>query len=176
MGSLGLLSGLSWALSRLSWALLGSLGAFLGSLGVFSGLSWAFLGSLGGGLGFLSRPGARVQAPYDRGLAECPGIPWAFIYIYEILAPIQGREAEANGARPGPGAKPGHSINAKAAKLVEDYFDIFMETVSFVPASEGPRRLPRGYLGLFGDVLSLVGAILETRACKIAPASWDCAS
>ena len=43
-------------------------------------------------------------------------------------------------------------------------------------ASEGPRRLPRGYLGLFGDVLSLLGAILETRAFKIAPASWDCAS
>ena len=42
-------------------------------------------------------------------------------------------------------------------------------------ASEDPRRLPRGYLGLFGDVLSHLGAILETRAFKIAPASWDCA-
>ena len=40
-------------------------------------------------------------------------------------------------------------------------------------ASEGPRRLPRSYLGLFGDVLSHLGAILETRAFKIAPASWD---
>ena len=40
-------------------------------------------------------------------------------------------------------------------------------------ASEDPRRLPRGYLGLFGDVLSHLGAILETRAFKIAPAGWD---
>jgi len=42
-------------------------------------------------------------------------------------------------------------------------------------ASEGPRRLPRGYLELFGDVLTLLGGILETRAFKIALASWDCA-
>ena len=40
-------------------------------------------------------------------------------------------------------------------------------------ASEGPRRLPRGYLELFGDVLTLLGGILETRGFKIAPASWD---
>jgi hypothetical protein len=39
--------------------------------------------------------------------------------------------------------------------------------------SEGPRRLPRGYLELFGDVLTLLGGILETRAFKIAPACWD---
>ena len=42
-------------------------------------------------------------------------------------------------------------------------------------ASEGPRRLPRGYLELFGDVLTLLGGILETRAFKIAPASCACA-
>ena len=42
-------------------------------------------------------------------------------------------------------------------------------------ASKDPRRLPRGYLGLLGAILSHLGAILETRAFKIAPASWDCA-
>ena len=40
-------------------------------------------------------------------------------------------------------------------------------------ASEGPRELPRGYLGVFGDALSL---LLETRAFKIAPASCPLAS
>jgi predicted cobalt transporter CbtA len=40
-------------------------------------------------------------------------------------------------------------------------------------ASEGPRELPRGYLGVFGDALSL---LLETRAFKIAPASCALAS
>jgi hypothetical protein len=40
---------------------------------------------------------------------------------------------------------------------------------------EGSRRLPRRYLGLLGTILSHLGAILETRAFKIAPASWDCA-
>ena len=41
-------------------------------------------------------------------------------------------------------------------------------------ASEGPRRLPRGYLGPLGDVLSHLRAILGTRAFKIAPAGWGC--
>ena len=40
-------------------------------------------------------------------------------------------------------------------------------------ASEDPRRVPRGYLGLLGAILSHLGAILETRAFKIAPAGWD---
>ena len=30
-------------------------------------------------------------------------------------------------------------------------------------ASEGPRRLPRGYLGLLEAILSLGGSIFETR-------------
>ena len=41
-------------------------------------------------------------------------------------------------------------------------------------ASEDPGRVPRGYVRLFGGGLSHLGAILETRAFKIAPASWDC--
>ena len=39
-------------------------------------------------------------------------------------------------------------------------------------ATEDPRRLPRGYLGLLGDILSHLGAILETRAFKIAPSRF----
>ena len=42
-------------------------------------------------------------------------------------------------------------------------------------ASKDPKRLPRGYLGLLEDILKHLGAILETRAFKMAPASWDCA-
>ena len=38
--------------------------------------------------------------------------------------------------------------------------------------SEDPRRLPRGYLGLLWDILSHLGAILETRAFKIAPVGF----
>ena len=40
-------------------------------------------------------------------------------------------------------------------------------------ASKDPKRLPRGYLGLLEAILSHLGAILKTRAFKIAPASWD---
>ena len=39
-------------------------------------------------------------------------------------------------------------------------------------ASEGPRRLPRGYLGLFGDVLSLLGAILGYVGVILGP-PWE---
>ena len=38
-------------------------------------------------------------------------------------------------------------------------------------ASKDPKRLPRGYLGLLEAILKHLGAILETRAFKIAPAS-----
>ena len=43
-------------------------------------------------------------------------------------------------------------------------------------AFKNPKRLPRGYLGLLEAILKHLGAILETRAFKIAPASWDPAS
>ena len=38
-------------------------------------------------------------------------------------------------------------------------------------ASKDPKRLPRGYLGLLEAIMGHLGAILKTRAFKIAPAS-----
>jgi len=53
------------------------------------------------------------------------------------------------------------------------FFKVFGGPRPSKTASEDPRRVPRGYLGLLGAILSHLGAILETRAFKIAPASWD---
>ena len=39
-------------------------------------------------------------------------------------------------------------------------------------ASKDPRRLPRGYLGLLGAILTHLGTILKTRAFKRAPAGF----
>ena len=84
------------------------------------------------------------------------------------------------GAKMGPIGPPRASKYRKPAftKTFKNhwFFKVFGVPRPSKAASEGPRRLPRSYLGLFGDVLSLLGAILETRAFKIAPASWDCAS
>ena len=55
---------------------------------------------------------------------------------------------------------------------LEGLFKVFEVPRPSKKASEGARRLSRGYLRLFGDVLSHLGAILETRAFLIAP---DCA-
>jgi hypothetical protein len=43
-------------------------------------------------------------------------------------------------------------------------------------ASKDLKRLPRGYLGLLEAIMGHLGAILNTRAFKIAPASCACAS
>ena len=40
-------------------------------------------------------------------------------------------------------------------------------------SSEDSRRLPRGYLGLLGAILSHLGTILAIRVFKIASAGWD---
>ena len=55
------------------------------------------------------------------------------------------------------------------------FFNVFGGPRPSKTASEDPRRLPRGYLGLLGAILSHLGAILKTRACKIAPAGFACA-
>ena len=55
------------------------------------------------------------------------------------------------------------------------FFKVFGGPRPSKTASKDPKRLPRGYLGLLEAILSHLGAILKTRAFKIAPASWDCA-
>ena len=64
---------------------------------------------------------------------------------------------------------------SRASKYRKPAFAKTLKTLLFFEGFwvSDPRRLPRSYLGLFGDVLSHLGAILETRAFKIAPASWD---
>ena len=52
------------------------------------------------------------------------------------------------------------------------FFKVFGGPRPSKTASEDPRRLPRGYLGFLGAILSHLGAILETRAFKIAPARF----
>ena len=54
------------------------------------------------------------------------------------------------------------------------FFNVFGGPRTSKTASEDPRRLPRGYLGLLGAILSHLGAILKTRAIKIAPAKNRC--
>ena len=54
-------------------------------------------------------------------------------------------------------------------------FQFFGDPRPSKKASEDPRRLARGYLGLLGAIWSHLGAILETGAFKIALAGWDCA-
>ena len=56
------------------------------------------------------------------------------------------------------------------------FFEVFVGPRPSKTASKDPERLPRGYLGLLEAILKHLGAILETRAFKIAPASWDRAS
>ena len=53
------------------------------------------------------------------------------------------------------------------------FFKVFGGPRPSKTASKDPKRLPRGYLGLLEAILSHLGAILKTRAFKIAPASWD---
>ena len=54
-------------------------------------------------------------------------------------------------------------------------FEVQCPPRQFLKTSEDPRRLPRGYFELFGNILSHLGAILDTRAFKIAPAGFACA-
>ena len=54
------------------------------------------------------------------------------------------------------------------------FFKVFGGPRPSKTASKDPKRLPRGYLGLLEAILIHLGAILKTRAFKIAPASWDC--
>ena len=63
------------------------------------------------------------------------------------------------------------TYNCKNLKKPFVFFKVFGVPRPSKTASKDPRRLPRGYLGLFRDVLSHLGAILEIRAFKIAPAS-----
>ena len=51
------------------------------------------------------------------------------------------------------------------------FFQVFGGPRPSKTAYKDPKRLPRGYLGLLEAILSHLGAILETRAFKIAPAS-----
>ena len=50
------------------------------------------------------------------------------------------------------------------------FFKVFGGPGPSKTASEGPRRLSRGYLGLLEAILSHLGAILKVTAFKIAPA------
>jgi len=50
------------------------------------------------------------------------------------------------------------------------FFKVFGGPRPSKTASEDPKRLPRGYLGLLEAILSHLGAILKTRAFKRAPA------
>ena len=52
------------------------------------------------------------------------------------------------------------------------FFYVFGGPEPSKTASEDPRRLPRGYLGLLEAILSHLGAILEIRVFEKAPASW----
>ena len=63
------------------------------------------------------------------------------------------------------------------AKTLENhmFFKVFGAPRPSKAASDDPRRLPKGYLGLLGAILSHLGAILEARAFKIAPAGFACA-
>ena len=54
------------------------------------------------------------------------------------------------------------------------FFQVFGGPRPSKTASKDQKMLPRGYLGLLEAILSHLGAILETRAFKIAPASWAC--
>ena len=51
------------------------------------------------------------------------------------------------------------------------FFKVFGGPRLSKTASKDPKRLPRDYLGLLEAILSHLGAILKTRAFKIAPAS-----
>ena len=56
------------------------------------------------------------------------------------------------------------------------FFKVFGGPRPSKTASKDPKSLPRGYLGLLEAILSHLGAILETRASKIAPAGFACAA
>ena len=55
------------------------------------------------------------------------------------------------------------------------FFKVFGGPRPSKTASKDPKSLPRGYLGLLEAILSHLGAILETRAFKRAPAGSACA-
>ena len=75
----------------------------------------------------------------------------------------------------GPSRAPKYRKPAFAKTLKNHwFFKVFGGPRPSKTASEDPRRLPRGYLGLLGAILSHLGAILKTRACKIAPAKNRC--
>ena len=82
------------------------------------------------------------------------------------------------GAKMGPRGPPRASKYRKPAftKTFKNhlFFKLFGGPRPSKTASKDPKRLPRGYLGLLEAILKHLGAILETRAFKIAPASWDC--
>ena len=56
------------------------------------------------------------------------------------------------------------------------FVSVVVETCVVFGVPRPSRAAFEGHLGLFGDALSLLGAILETRAFKIAPASCALAS
>ena len=83
------------------------------------------------------------------------------------------------GAEMGPGGGPSRaSKNRKPAfaKTLKNHlcFKVFGIPRPSKTAYEDPRRLPRGYLGLLGAILSHLGTILETRAFQKAPAGFNC--
>ena len=60
----------------------------------------------------------------------------------------------------------------KTAKTLKNlwFFNVIGGPRPSKTASGDPRRLPRGYLGFLGAILSHLGAILKTRTFKRAPA------
>ena len=75
----------------------------------------------------------------------------------------------------GPSRAPKYRKPTSAKTLKNQlFFVVFGGPRPSKTASKDPKSLPRGYLGLLEAILSHLGAILKTRAVKIAPASWDC--
>ena len=76
----------------------------------------------------------------------------------------------------GPSRAPKYRKPAFAKNLKNHlFFKVFGGPRPSKTASEDPRKVPRGYLGLLEAILSHLGAILETRAFKVAPSRFACA-
>jgi len=75
----------------------------------------------------------------------------------------------------GPSRAPKHR-KPEFAKTLKNhwFFKVFGGPRPSKTASEDPKRLPRGYLGLLEAILSHLGAILKTRDFKRAPAGSAC--
>jgi len=75
----------------------------------------------------------------------------------------------------GPSRDPKYRKPAFAKTLKNHwFFKVFGGPRPSKTASEDPRRVPRGYLGLFEAILGHLGAILGTRAFQRAPALSAC--